>query len=143
MNTVKTTPLSTIEQSVQHELSHPVGNHSHSPASQRPSPPPPHRLLRASAREAARLEIHVPALNPRLIKHMPLEAATREPDDGLWDVYVNRWWAHEPGKGLLFYGQAPQCNKRESIARSVASRCYPDAEVIFVPRVYIKHRCEC
>ena len=78
----------------------------------------------------------------RQISYLPLDKAiTAEPTDGFWEVYVDRWWSHEPGKGLLFYGKSPQCNRNENIARQVTERCHPGAEVIFVPRVYLKHNC--
>ena len=77
----------------------------------------------------------------RDIHYLPLDKATAEPGDGFWEIYANRWWSHEPGKGLLFYRKSPQCNQFEHIARSVAERCHPGAEVIFVPRVYLKHNC--
>ena len=80
-------------------------------------------------------------INRRQIHYLPLEQATTEPGDGLWDVLADRWWSYEPGKGLLFFRKSPQCNRRESIARSVTQRCHPGAEVIYVPRVYVKHDC--
>lgn len=76
-----------------------------------------------------------------LMRYLPLDKATAEPGEGTWEVYTDRWWAHEPGKGLLFFRKSPQCNRNENIARHVAERCHPDAEVIFVPRVYLKHDC--
>lgn len=80
-------------------------------------------------------------INRKLIKHLPLAEATAEPGDGLWDILVDRWWSYEPGKGLLFYRKSPQCNSHEAIARKITKQCYPDAEVIFVPRVYLRHDC--
>ena len=80
-------------------------------------------------------------LNPANIQYMPLEQATTPPGQGFWEVYADSWWAHQPGKGLLFYGKSPQCNRIEHIARSIQQRCWPDAELIHVPRVYVKHNC--
>jgi hypothetical protein len=80
-------------------------------------------------------------LNRNLIRHLPLAEATALPSNGFWEVYVDRWWAHEPGKGLLFYGKSPQCNPHESIARNVQEKCHPDAELLFVERVYVRHDC--
>lgn len=60
------------------------------------------------------------------ITYLPLDKATAEPGDGFW---------------LLFFRKSPQCNRNESIARSVTAKCHPGAEVIFVPRVYLKHDC--
>jgi hypothetical protein len=59
----------------------------------------------------------------------------------VWDIYADRWWAHEPDKGLLFYGKSPQCNANESIARKVQQAAHPDAELLFVERVYVRHNC--
>lgn len=80
------------------------------------------------------------AIDHRAITYLPLGEATAEPGDGIWDVLADRWWSHEPGKGLLFFRKSPQCNRHESIARKV-TRHHPGAEVIFVPRVYVKHDC--
>lgn len=75
------------------------------------------------------------------IHYLPLDKATTEPGDGFWEVYADRWWSYEPDKGLLFYRKSPQCNSNEAIARKVTQSCHPGAEVIFVPRVYLKHNC--
>jgi hypothetical protein len=75
------------------------------------------------------------------ISYLPLDRATAEPANGFWEVYADRWWSHEPGKGLLFFRKSPQCNANENIARKVTERCHPGAEVIFVRRVYVKHDC--
>lgn len=80
-------------------------------------------------------------IDRRFITHLPLDQATKPPTDGHWDVYANRWWCHEPGKGLLFWRKSPQCNPNESIARAVQKSCHPDTELIFVERVYLRHDC--
>lgn len=72
---------------------------------------------------------------------MPLEQATAEPGNGTWDVLIDRWWSYQPGKGLMFYGKSPQCNDSENVSRRISARCWPDAEVLFVPRVYVRHDC--
>lgn len=77
----------------------------------------------------------------RDIRHLPLDQATAEPGEGTWEVYTDRWWSHEPDKGLLFFRKSPQCNRNEGIARSITAKCHPDAEVVFVPRVYVRHDC--
>lgn len=76
------------------------------------------------------------------LTYMPLEQATAEPGNGTWDVLIDRWWSYEPDKGLLFYRKSPQCNKNELLARKITATCHPDAEVIFVPRAYLKHDCQ-
>lgn len=83
-----------------------------------------------------------PPMPKQSIRYVPLDVATTEPPDGTWDVYANRWWCHQPGKGLLFWRQSPQCNSNEQIARSTQQKLYPDAETIFIPRAYFKHHCE-
>lgn len=75
------------------------------------------------------------------ITHVPLDQATEPPKDGWWEIYADRWWVHYPGKGLAFFRGSPQCNAHESIARSVQENCHPDAELIFVERVYVRHDC--
>lgn len=77
----------------------------------------------------------------RVVTYLPFDKATAEPGYGFWEVYVDCWWSHEPGKGLLLFAGNPQCNQNESIARQVTQRCHPGAEVLFVPRVYLKHEC--
>ena len=81
------------------------------------------------------------ALDPKKITFMPLEEATAVPGDGFWNIMADRWWSHVPEKGLIFYGNSPQCNSNEGLARALARRIWPDAVVIFLPRVYLKHDC--
>lgn len=76
-----------------------------------------------------------------VVTYLSLEEATKEPGNGTWDVLIDRWWSYEPDKGLLFYGKSPQCNSHESISRQLTASHYPDAEVLFVPRVYVRHDC--
>lgn len=71
---------------------------------------------------------------------LSLEEAREPTGIGPYYCYMNRWWAHLPGKGLIFYRKSPQCNSSQSISKHVA-RMYPDAEVIFVERAYILHDC--
>lgn len=79
--------------------------------------------------------------DPASIRYLPLDKATAAPGDGFWEVYADRWWAYEPEKGLIFYRKSPQCNRDERIARRVVELCHPDAEMVFVPRVYVRHDC--
>lgn len=76
----------------------------------------------------------------RKITYLPLDQATAEPGDGVWEVWVDCWWSYEKPKGLLFFSKTPQCNRNESIARTV-NQHHPGAEIIFVPRVYVRHNC--
>lgn len=80
-------------------------------------------------------------LDKRRLSYLPLSEVITEPGDGWWDILVDRWWAHEPGKGLIFYGKSPQCNRIESLARAVHEKCHPTAELIFMPRVCLRHDC--
>jgi hypothetical protein len=83
----------------------------------------------------------VKTLNRAKIRYVPLDVATATPGGGFWEVIADSWWAHEPGKGLLFYSQSPQCNKNEQIARAIQKKCHPQAETVFVARVYVRHDC--
>lgn len=80
-------------------------------------------------------------INRKFITYMTLEDATREPGDGFWNILTDRWWSYEPDKGLLFYRTSPQCNRNKGCAEAVMQRCHPDAQLIFVPRVYVRHDC--
>lgn len=80
-------------------------------------------------------------VDAKFITYLPLNEVVREPRDGLWEILDNRWWSFYPGKGLMFYRKTPQCNTNEKIAQIVTSDCHPGAEVIFVPRVCLKHDC--
>lgn len=80
-------------------------------------------------------------IDRRFITYRPLDEVTRDPEEGTWKILTNRWWSYEPDKGLLFYRKSPQCNENEGLARKITKLCHPDAEVIFVPRVYLKHNC--
>lgn len=80
-------------------------------------------------------------LDEKHINYKSVEEVTKEPGEGTWEVLVNRWWSYRPDKGLLFYKKSPQCNRLENIARYVANKCYPDAEIIFIPYAYLKHDC--
>lgn len=79
---------------------------------------------------------------PRLtLKYLPLSEVVSEPEDGHWDIWAKRWWIHQPGQGLIFYGPSPQCNRNRGMVHNLQERLYPDAEVIFVERVCIPHNC--
>ena len=84
----------------------------------------------------------MPDLVEKLISYVSLEDATREPGEGFWYVLTNRWWSYKPDKGLIFYGKSPQCNRLKNIADLVTKKCHPGADVIYVPRVYVKHDCK-
>lgn len=65
---------------------------------------------------------------------------------GHCDVIRDCWWVVDPERGLLFYQRnrsgklrsaSPQCNRNESIARSIQRRLYPWAEVRQVPLVML------
>lgn len=74
--------------------------------------------------------------------YIPLEEATNPPTRGTWDVWVDCYWSHMPGKGLIIYrGHAPQCNAVEWIARRVGET-HPGSEIIQIPYVYLRHRCQ-
>lgn len=75
------------------------------------------------------------------ITYLSLDEATKEPDDGLWDIWARRWWVHYPSKGLAFFRKSPQCNSNESISRKIQESHHPDAELLFVERVAVRHNC--
>lgn len=78
---------------------------------------------------------------PLALRYLPLDEVVTEPGNGHWEVWAKCWWAYQPGKGLILYGNNPQCNRNESIARSIQKSLYPDAEVIFMPTVCLPHNC--
>ena len=78
--------------------------------------------------------------------YVAIEVATTPPP-GLIEHLKDRWWAHVPGKGLVFWNRkagapatdaSPQCNHDEATARALNARLHPWAEVIFVPSVFRK-----
>jgi len=76
------------------------------------------------------------------LSYLPLDAATRTPENGFYWVLANRWWCYQPDKGLLLFAGNPQCNSNENLARSIRDRCWPDAEVIFIEQAYLPHDCQ-
>lgn len=82
--------------------------------------------------------------DPRLV-FVPIEEAVIPPP-GLIDHIKDRWWAHHPTKGLVFYKSgppkssflSPQCNASEEIAKRLLKHMYPWAELKFVPNVFRK-----
>lgn len=72
-------------------------------------------------------------------KYLPFDTATT-PRDGA-KVFTDRWWAHVPGKGLVFYAtgryRSPQCNHNRAIVEDIAGQNCPGVEVIHVPVVFI------
>lgn len=64
-------------------------------------------------------------------------------------VMLDHWWVTCPERGLVFYRSpgeragalgSPQCNRNESITRTVIARLWPQFEVTFVPLVYLPMR---
>lgn len=80
-------------------------------------------------------------IDRKFITYMPIAEAEAVPGDGFWEVLADRWWSYNPDKGLLFYRKSPQCNKNEALARKITKNYHPEATVIFLPRVYLKHNC--
>ena len=80
-------------------------------------------------------------IDRRLITYLPLLEAMTEPGEGFWEILTDRWWSFEEGKGLLFYRKSPQCNRNKNIANKITVMCHPDARLLFVSRVYLKHDC--
>lgn len=72
---------------------------------------------------------------------MDLAKATTDPGEGVWEILVDRWWSVHPDKGLVFYSKSPQCHRNAEIAKMLRDKYYPDAQVIFIPRVYLGHDC--
>jgi hypothetical protein len=58
-------------------------------------------------------------------------------------VVASRWWIVHPKRGFVVYRKySPQCNTREEIARLIAARLYPWAEIRYADVVHIPHRCD-
>jgi hypothetical protein len=80
---------------------------------------------------------------------LPVEAATR-PTTGQANVYVDFYWAHMPGKGLMFYKHgprvrgmgSPQCNSDRRIVERIMGDRFPEMEILQLPVVYLPHECE-
>ena len=65
------------------------------------------------------------------LRYLPLEQATSYPQSDC-EILSNRWWAHTPGKGLMFhsrnrYMMAPQCNSNRAVTDMIVGKMYPDA----------------
>ena len=70
------------------------------------------------------------------LTRIPVEEAIT-PRNGMV-VMCDRWWIVLDGCLLFFKGFAPQCNAVEKIAKSIRDRLYPDADVRFLPLVFVK-----
>lgn len=80
------------------------------------------------------------------IFYVPFDEATT-PAEG--HVYVNRFWAVHPEKGVAFYcvdrgyykteEPAPQCNASEATALALEARLNRGHEIHFIPAVYAAH----
>lgn len=57
---------------------------------------------------------------------------------GYYELILNSWWLCRGGKPLVYKGRSPQCNSNEQIARALQERTYPEAQVLFFPRVWVK-----
>ena len=70
-------------------------------------------------------------------KYKKIENVTK-PKNGLWNIYVNYWWAVTPRNEIIFseYG-SPQCNKDKTIVEHVLKKFYNDCEVRQIETVYL------
>ena len=68
---------------------------------------------------------------------VPVEQMLEAPN-GIVNHYKNYWWAVHPEKGIVFYGNAPQCNISKEIVESISGKLYPWAEIKFFPSLFRK-----
>jgi hypothetical protein len=73
---------------------------------------------------------------------MSLEKATSLPDDGLFNVFKNRYWVVIEGN-ILFYRSycSPQCNSNVRIMDNTALVCKYGASIKLIERVFVPHNC--
>jgi hypothetical protein len=86
------------------------------------------------------------------VTFLSLDQAAKPPTGGLFSVYVDAWWVHVPGLGVMLYRRypshspAPQCNTDrrivELVARDLYAETWPTVEARQVSLVMIPHRCE-
>ena len=55
-------------------------------------------------------------------------------------VLTNSYWIVVDECVLMYKGRSPQCNMNKEIAERVRDRLYPDAEVRFIPLVYLESK---
>ena len=78
--------------------------------------------------------------DPKIITKVPITTAIM-PFDGAM-VIANRWWTVIDNCILFYRGRSPQCNSEEAVSRCLTKKLYPGADCIFIPIVYVEHRCE-
>jgi hypothetical protein len=68
------------------------------------------------------------------ISYLPLSDAYKV-HSGQVQMLLNKWWIYDPDKGLVFFGQWPQCNSDKSIVEASRAKYYPNTELLFVKQV--------
>ncbi len=73
----------------------------------------------------------------RQLSYLAPTEATR-PRDGV-TVWVDRWWVGDPQRGRVCCGtdRTPQCNTNYKLAEGLRAFLYPDAQLWFVPLVFM------
>ena len=80
---------------------------------------------------------------PDKAKKPPIDSCTKvpiakisTPETGLFFVWVNAWWVVVDDCVLFFRGRSPQCNCDERLARKIAEKLYPGADVRQIPLAF-------
>jgi hypothetical protein len=61
--------------------------------------------------------------------------------NGVYEIYVDTWWAVNEDEQVALYRSSPQCNANEQIARRVAKNIPGCVGVKQIPLVVLRHRC--
>lgn len=81
------------------------------------------------------------ANTPEDYAYIPLDKACNPPPGNIHH-FVNRWWAVDLKKGIMFYKRGldrfPQCNSDPEISNHVAKTNCPWASVVFLPNVFVR-----
>ena len=80
-------------------------------------------------------------INPTHYMRIPIEEAIKIPDDGIFMIYKNRYWAVKDGN-ILFYRRytSPQCNSDKRIMDRMVNE--HRNEILFLERVFVPHECD-
>jgi hypothetical protein len=80
--------------------------------------------------------------DPRL-EFLPFDSVDKA-KPGPCQLYLNFWWVTHPDRGIVFWCPTkrrdytmPQSNRDENVAKMIAMRLYPWAEVKLIERVLV------
>lgn len=54
---------------------------------------------------------------------------------------LGRWWIVTPDRHVLFYGESPQCNANEAVAKHLLNKLHSGCTIEFVAVAYVPHDC--